>query len=405
MPLASLARHSIRLALLGALLAPAGTAVAQQPPRVGVEVVVTHVAADAWRVDYTFDRPVTELVLGPPVAGFREHAWQVATPGVALVTRAGEEAIVAGDSARTRLSVTVHRYSEYASDSYVPVVPFTDGGAALYLPYLTGTVIVDGVARPLDARFRFVALPPEHVLAPAATAPSAYAYFGPQSPIASPHARLVVDPGAPAWLRDVLVEVGERATGVFARRLGGDLPVPPLVLVGAGVLDATDGVSVKGGAVGDQFVMLLAGRGLREESPRKREVLARLVAHELAHLWQLHMLPSAFSDAEPWLHEGSADAMAVQALRESGLWDATTAATYATQATQRCRTALGTATLPEAARAGSSDAVYACGFGLYWEARPDAMAAWLRLVRAVRDDGRPYTTATLDRVLAAPARR
>jgi hypothetical protein len=110
MPPASLARYSIRPALLGALLAPPGTALAQQPAPVAAEVVVTRVAADAWRVDYSLDRPVAGLVLGPPVAGFREHAWQVATADVELATRDGQEALVARDSARARLSVTVRRY-------------------------------------------------------------------------------------------------------------------------------------------------------------------------------------------------------------------------------------------------------------------------------------------------------
>jgi hypothetical protein len=380
---------------------PASAGTADSVPALAARVTITRLAADRWRVDYEFGEPVAGVVYDPPVAGYREQAWRPATPGVRLVLRDGDEALVSSDSALMRLSVEVHRHGAFAHDRYSPQVPYSDGGAALYLGFFTGRAIVAGGERPLAAAFRFVGLPGEQVLEPAGGDANAYVYFGPQRPVATEHARLVVDPGAPAWLRELLLRVGEATSRVYAERLGGGLAAAPLVLVGAGDMDAAEGLSVKGGAIGDQFVMLLQGRGLREETPWKREAVERLAAHELAHLWQLRGFPSAFNDAEPWLHEGAAEAMAVQALEAAGLWSAAQVQTFAGRAAERCRTALGSAALAEAARQGSSEAIYACGFGLWWAAGADPLSAWSRLADAVTRDGRAYTQATVDGVLAA----
>ena len=405
-----LLRTATRTALLIAAAAAARPALAQRDslpraatehdsaPHVSARLLVVHVAPERWRVSYEFDRPVTGVAFGPPAAGYRERAWQVTSAGASLVSTDAGEAVVARDSARTALSVTVHRYTRYAADSYAPAIPFSDGGTALFLGYFTGRAIVGTDTVPLDATIGVEGLAGEHALVPPAGGAAAYAYFGPQQPITTTHARLVVDPGTPPWLRDALIEVAARTTDVFTRKLGGDLPVPPLVLVGAGELDASDGMHVKGGAVGDQLALLVSGSALHEPSPRVRSAFERLAAHELAHLWQLHTLPQAFSDAEPWLHEGAAEAMAIQALRVAGLWDSTATTAYAESAARRCTRALDGRTLPQAVRAGSADATYACGLGLYWTAERDPMTIWMRLVRAVHGRGDPYTDATLARV-------
>ena len=394
--------HLRLLAGVSAALAALAGPAAAQPAFVAAEVVLTRLGPDRWEADYTFDTPISELDLGPPAVEYRAQAWRVATPGVRLETRDGHERLVAADSARTRIRVLVDRYTEFAHDRYAPLIPFSDGGAALYLGYFTGVPTVPEGQMGADYRFRFAGLPGEHVLPPAGDRSDAYVHFGPQEPVASEHARLVVDPGAPAWLGETLLGVTAAVAGVFDEGLGGGLTVPPLVLVGAGELDAAEGMSVKGGAVGGQFVMLLRGRGLREETAGKRAAFERLVAHELAHLWQVETYRDAYHPAEPWLHEGAAEAMAVHALVASGVWTAGGGAAFAERAAAQCLTVLEGATLADAVRQGRGAAVYPCGFGLYWSDAADPLTLWSRLVERVRA-GESYTHATLERVLAGEA--
>jgi hypothetical protein len=392
----------LSLILLSVVACPfglCGTGGGQPAERITADVVITRLATDQWRVDYTFDIPVSGITYGPPVARFREQAWHVNTPEVRLVMREGLEALVTSDGPRSSFSILVERYTEYAPDYYAPLIPYSDGGAALFIGFFAGDAVVNGRETPVDFRFRFEGLPSEHVLPPGEQRTDAYVYFGPQEPIVSDHARLVLDRGTPEWLRDSFVRVTGSATRIFSERLGG-LPLTPLVLVGAAEIDGSDGVSVKGGAVGGQLVMLLRGRGLREESERNRAMFERLTAHELAHLWQLHSFPAAFNSGEPWLHEGAAEAMAVHALSVSGAWEPSAVGAFAAQTAERCERTLGQSELPEAARGGNWEAVYACGFGIFWTAGMDPLTIWSNFVEAVNGEGHPYTQATLERVLA-----
>jgi hypothetical protein len=385
--------------LVAGVFAPSQSARADPAQRITADVVVTRLATERWRVDYTFEVPVSGIAYGPPVAGFREQAWRVETPGIQRVMRGGREALTAADSARSRFSILVDRYTRFASDHYAPFIPYSDGGAAIYLGFFAGNAIVDEREYPVDFRFHFVGLPAEHVVPPGEQTAGAYVYFGPQEPLTTDQARLVLDPGTPPWLLNTFLRVTESATRLFSDRLGGSLPVAPLVLVGAGEIDRSEGYSVKGGVVGNQLVMLLRGRSLREDSDEVRARFERLTAHELAHLWQLHSLPEAFDGEQPWLHEGAAEAIAVYALGASGIWEPSAVRQFASSALQRCQEALGGSSLPEVTRRGHWEAVYACGFGLFWSADADPLSLWSRLVIAVSREGQSYDQATLERIL------
>jgi hypothetical protein len=341
-----------RLLLALALCLPAPAAGAAQSPvhPVKATVTVTRLAAGRWRVDYAFGTPVSGILFGPPVAGCRARAWRPAAAGVRLDTLEGSEALVAERGAVSRMSVEIGRHSAFDHGRYAPQIPFTDGGAALFLRHLAGRPIVDGSTVDADVDFRFAGLAGERVIRPEGGSLEQYVYFGPARPDASAHARLILDPGAPAWVRAALGRVIEETSRVYDERLGRNPGEPPLVFIGMGDVDSAEGLSVKGDAVGGQFAMLLTGRGLREETPKRRAALERLAAHELAHLWQIRSLPRGFDHERPWLHEGGAEAMAVYALGASGVWDPAQVAEFAAAAKERCATALGGKTLAEAAK-------------------------------------------------------
>jgi len=385
------------------LLTPGVSFAATPSQQVTADVVVTRLATERWRVDYTFNLPISGLIYGPPIASYREQAWHILNPEVELIEENGREMVVSRGQLFSSLSIEVDRFTEYAHDNYAPLIPFSDGGAALYLGFFTGAAIEGATEHSVDFRFQFEALPSESVISPSnlEQRQGAYAYFGKQEPVVQSHAILLLDPATPGWLRDSFIRVTESATQIFADRFGYDLPERPLVIVGAGELSLYDGYSVKGGAVGGQLVMLLRGRELTDETDEVRAMFEQLTAHELAHLWQLRMLPAGFNGEEPWLHEGGAEAMAVQVLGESNVWNPDEVASFGEKASESCRAALGDGTLAEATHRGNWDAVYACGFGLFRSAEADPISIWSALVEEARREGSMYTQRTLDRVLSA----
>jgi len=388
--------HPIPLILGLAAVAPSS---ARPVEPIDTEVTITRVAADRWQVDYVFAEPITALELGGAIGSYRAEAWTVTTPGVELIERDGTEVLVAADSARRHVRLMVDRYDDFVNGAYVPMIAFSDGGMALFLGFFSGPAHAGGDTRELDARFRLVPLAGENAEAPSAGDTNAYAYFGPQRPIEADFARLVLDPALPAWVRDELLSTAHATADVLADGLGQPLPAPPLMMVGADRFQTYGGGSLKGGAIADQFVVLLRGRGFVDAAPDVRAVVQRLFAHEIAHLFQLTTIPSgAYSVTEPWLHEGSAEAMAIYALGASGIWGPSRVDGYAARAEAACEIATGELPLAEAVRAGHGQAIYPCGLGLFWTHGADPVTLWSRLAARVRA-GEPYTTATLAEVV------
>ena len=153
---------SLVVSIVASALIPSQVARIEPAQRITADVVITRLTPEQWRVDYTFDVPVGGITYGPPAAAFREQAWHVDTPGVQLIRRDEREALIAGDSARSRFSIVVDRYTRYAPDHYAPFIPYSDGGAALYLGFFAGDAVVDAESLPVDYRFHFVGLPDEH---------------------------------------------------------------------------------------------------------------------------------------------------------------------------------------------------------------------------------------------------
>jgi hypothetical protein len=70
--------------LLSFLLALVAPAFAAEPSPLTATVKLTHTAKDNWRADFEFSEPVEKLELSYTGTSYRQQAWHIRTPGVAL---------------------------------------------------------------------------------------------------------------------------------------------------------------------------------------------------------------------------------------------------------------------------------------------------------------------------------
>ena len=364
------------------------------------EITVTRLSATAWRVDYRLSRPVAGIDFGPPVERYRADGWRIATPGLEMRRHDGAERLVSAGGTFDRARLEVSLYSAFPPDNYVPAARFSDGGAALFLGFLGGDVILSAGMTDMRERYLVRGRSGEVALAPAGAEKGArvFAYFGPEQPTEAGRARLIVDPAAPDWLVNLLRRTVTEVTPVYENRLARRLDAAPLVLIAAGEIDGIDGYSTKGGAINGQIMMTLRGRALAQETDELRHSFSLLMAHELAHLWQESRSGKRFNDREPWIHEGGAEALAVAALAESGLWSEEEARADTRRAEQRCAEERGGATLEEAFADGRWGAVYPCGQALFASSGRGLFALWAALIRAAERRGMVYSQALLDEV-------
>ena len=170
--------------------------------------------------------------------------------------------------------------------------------------------------------------------------------------------RLYLEASLPLWIRFDLPYRLDQLMEEYSRSLGpGPQEAPDLMMLFA---DGPDGIyRIEGDTVPGQIVLRLAGGGFRAENDQSNNLVLRIVAHELAHLWQLENQGSAASP--DWLHEGMASALGDEALYLAHLWTEDRYRSALNKVTGDCADAMRRGPIAEAPVTGHHQASYACG--------------------------------------------
>ncbi|WP_374562892.1 hypothetical protein [Ideonella sp.] len=380
--------------LAGTLLAAlAGTAQAAAPAPLHTELTLTHVAADKWRADYVFAEPVTAVEWGARVGPYRQQAWRPLTPGVELVAHDGNEGMRSA-APLTRLSVEISAYDDITEGQYAPIDRFSDGGWDFYVGFLYGTPTQGGRERTMDAALHVNGLPGETVIPPSkpGTELTGYAYFGPVQPARMGNVNVIIDPKTPAWLREVLEQTTAKVSQFYEQAFQRKLIDAPLVAVAFVGLDGAPGtISIKGGVAGGGLAYRLQGAGLADDHPKKRSYFARLVAHEVAHLWQVNLTRGGIGDNDAWIHEGGAEAVMLEALRNTGIFTEEASDQYAQALLDECDRLQGDLTVYRG--------LYACGFKRFHGYAMAPVPLWRAMMAASEASGEVYSEPMIQAIL------
>lgn len=368
---------------------------------VNANIVVTHISAEQWVVDYQFSQPIQVLLLGPSVLDYRKSSWQILSPKVALIETNDGEKITSQSEPFSSLRIKVSHYSDYPMDNYAPSAKFSDSGAALYTEFLFGDVISDGTLHTLSTTFEFKTKLNENIITHPriSNGRGVYTYFGPQEMKRSGDVDLIIDPNMPKWLEESFIKVVPLVSKVYSQRLKHTLKTIPQVMLSSGDIESMDSFSVKGGAKNNQLVMIYKGKELLQPSKEKQHMLERLIAHEMVHLWQQDVKNGGMSSEEPWIHEGGAEALAVAALVKANLWEKDYLEKYSRYYIKRCTEILGEQTLEEKIEQGNWDAVYACGYRYFAQLDANLFDIWSYLISTANRTGKHFSSDMLSRFL------
>lgn len=369
-------------------LAMLGASAAEPVP---VQIRLAHVAADTWRIDYQFDQPVTALSFRP-VGDYRKLSWKVLTPGATLSSEAEQDLISADGQPLQQLSVEAITFDQVIPKQYVAMDRFSDGGRAVYLGFFQGELRQDGQRREMASQFTLEGLGREVVVVPSSAADTTrggtpYAYFGPRAPVPAGDASVILDPKLPGWAVETLLETTAKISTYYGSAYQQKLRQPLLLLVAVDDSDAS-GLSIKGGATGAQIAYRFGGAALQGDHPKKRQLVAQVVAHEMAHLWQNNVRRGGTGRETPWVHEGGAEAMALDGLLRSGVWSAQQGGAYVDAILKECDK------LEHSVQ--SYRGAYACGFERYHQLHTDIVPLWRAMMTAADTRGDIYSEAMIE---------
>lgn len=372
---------------------------AEQQPGLAVAVDVRHVAKDLWRVDYRFAHAVTAVKLHS-IGAFRQQEWKVLTPGIGMTSAAGFDVIAANGKPFQAASVQIRTFDGWSPKDYVTFNRFSDGGTSVYLGHLQGDVEQGKKTVPMRTDFKLSGLAQENVIAPPANrldpgGARGYAYFGPAQAVLAGAVKVVIDPGAPQWLRETMLDVGAKTSAYYEQAYQRQLKDELLIMVAVGSVESP-GFSMKGGAImgAGQVAYLMEGKQVLLDHPKLREYATKIVAHEMAHIWQMAVARGGIGDDQgQWIHEGGAEAMALDALAQTGLYSEEAVKAYRAKQAATCEK-LGGAV-------DTYDGIYACGLMRFDKLGVGIVPLWRAMMETTEATGATYSQQMIDTIVSA----
>ncbi|MDX1460315.1 MAG: hypothetical protein R3348_04605, partial [Xanthomonadales bacterium] len=96
------------------------------------DIELRRTSDETWLATWSFSEPVEAVRVYPPELGFRKRSWVLETEGL-QIEETGEGAVIRHvDGPMHGFSIAFSTDSEFEDKTYVPVLPFSDGGAAVY---------------------------------------------------------------------------------------------------------------------------------------------------------------------------------------------------------------------------------------------------------------------------------
>jgi hypothetical protein len=324
------------VALLSVLAAcQAGAPLAPRP--VGTTVVPKHAIRlehaadrDAWQLTFTLPRAMPKVRFVRSGYPNRLAHWRITTPGLRLSREQEVDVIQAEDGrAFSGFTMDIATYASHPEKDYQAFVPYSDGSMLVY----TGHFDVRAPGEEESgARTTFTLVPrtSERVVVKGEVAQGprtwasddddgTYVYFGSTEPVVGDGFIGVVDAAMPPWLRGPMESLLPLVFKLYATRTGIPLAFRPTVFMSYRDDPSPKSISVDGGTL-SEVVQLEVRLGAERRTPLDAHVgddVGRVVAHEVAHLWNSHMFHHDTKGGD-WMHEGGADAFAYEALRVLG---------------------------------------------------------------------------------------
>ncbi len=299
---------------------------------------VRDLADGSWAVDYFFEEPKEAVFFPRSLGDYRTQSWTPAAGSPVVERVDGLDAMIF-DAPTQTASYIISPHTEDVMGDYTPWLAFSDGSLALY----TGQFeLLDGKTRDAISALQgnlgawegeqgvlgVRVLSEEPMLFRSEPRPSPvetrsagegdYVVVG-DTPLQEGASYIgVIDSALPPQISDSLdADLGE----IFAHYesvFGYALPSRVSLLFAFGGFDHP-GYSFSGSVIGDDLIVMSAsGEVLRDYPPGIRRHILWFFAHEGAHLFQGvdGVMPGLGADS--WIHEGSANAMAVETIMAMG---------------------------------------------------------------------------------------
>lgn len=354
-----------------------GCAASPRPPLHEIKVTIQpHANGQMWLVRYDVDEPVEGLLFQRQRNQFRSRTWTGMNGGAMVASQRGVEVIAGREPLRT-FEFLVRPYFGETQKDYEFFVRYSDGGTIVYTGHLSAIPVncagdcrvnsPEGIGT-YKITYEFIPRAGEHVLIDGApsTGPlhwdeeglGRFVYFGRQLPVTRAGYSYLGDSNSPDWVVAEIDRLTLPLMQYYGNRTGYQLGRLPLIFLS---FDPYSGWGARGGVLPGQVQLSIGGSEWRSKSNEHTDRFRRLLAHELAHLWNGDLFQNAGEDGQSWMHEGGAEAFALRALRDGGHMTESRYRSLHTEAINECTSGLSGSALVESDAFRRFQNYYTCG--------------------------------------------
>jgi len=315
-----------------------------------------------WSAEYCFDLPVKAVRFNRPFKDLRIYAWRVNNDKFELIHIDGSAIIQRRDGTSFDCTaLKLQQYTELPEANYFAFSSFSDGGVSVYTGYLIGEVLVDGDWHGTDMKAKYIGRRNEKVLTNEPNyLTEQFVYYGSGDLLETDGIIAVVDPSLPPDITENITATISAVQSLLTDEFHFHQKEPYMVFI-ATDFDAFEGYSIKGGALPNQILFTLRGEEIVSMLRNNPGYLSKLTAHEVIHLWQNEHWFGKLGKDHPWVHEGSAEALAIEILYRIGLYNDEQYEKIWNSTELECMEYLQKTSIHSAPENNMFDAVYPCG--------------------------------------------
>ena len=336
---------------------------------------------------YTMRQPARALHFAQELGGYRAAQWHPTDDAFRWMKEGEGERIERRDGAVfDAVSFAIPIDYRALPKSYAPFSPFSEGSTLIHSGQFHACLQVpcegkDALPLAVDASGKIVGVEGRRTRGHErfiSREEGTNIFVGTLEPVEADGFVAIVDPGLPDALRQHLGRSLPDSIDYFASIYSPLSFTPELYVSIDDRPEANGGLSTQGGTLPNQIFIHFDGTNAKGRAVEGTPYwLDWFFAHEAAHLFQQDKSGSlGGDDANAWLHEGGADAMAALALAGRGEAEGVYVRQRVSDAETACAKGLAERPLSEASAAGAFDLHYQCG-----------LVIWLALDRELRAAG------------------
>lgn len=347
------------LLLLIALLLPSVEACATD---IGGTFTLKRLSKEIWQAGYCIDVPVNAIQFSRSVEKLRQIAWDSNDPEFELVHKNGLTQMQRKDGQIFECtSLKINQYTELPKANYYAFSSFSDAGVSVYTGYFLGQVLINNEWHNIRLKAEYKGRNKENIITREPDfLVEQFVYFGPQGSQNKAGVIPVIDPAIPSEAKRNILQTVSAVSAMLTAEVKFNQKNPYRIYI-ASDFDAFDGYSIKGGALPNQILFTVKGREAKAKLIEDPGFLSKLTAHEVIHLWQEEQWFGTLGNDRPWIHEGSAEALATELMHRTGIYDRTQYIDAWKSTEQNCLTYMEQTSINNAPENSMFDAVYPCG--------------------------------------------